>query len=135
MLGRVELWLSWGCDNINRYKNSLLHKIDKSNYSILQDKSLIFIYKAKSIFNHFKIYKQEILETFSVIFSEGSHFVGHLVSQPVTYQVSKKAQTWKKFIFFRKPIFGFEKYPQIRIVPKHIKVRKIAFIPIISDIF
>ena len=44
-------------------------------------------------------------------------------------------QTWKKFIFVRKPIFGVEKCPQIQIVPRHIKVPKIEIFSIISDIF
>ena len=36
----------------------------------------------------------------------------------------------EKLIFARKPIFGFEKSPQIQILPKHIKVPKIAFFPL-----
>ena len=43
-------------------------------------------------------------------------------------------QTWKKLIFVRKPIFGVEKYPQIHIVPKYIKLPRIAIFSIISDI-
>ena len=35
-------------------------------------------------------------------------------------------QTWKKFIFVRKPIFRAEKCLLIHIVPMHIKVPEIA---------
>ena len=40
----------------------------------------------------------------------------------------------EKSFFVRKPIFGVEKCPQIQINPKHIKVPKIAFFSMISDI-
>ena len=39
-------------------------------------------------------------------------------------------QTWKKFIFVRKPNFGVEKCPQFHKVPKPIKGPKIAIFPL-----
>ena len=39
-------------------------------------------------------------------------------------------QTYKKMIFVRKPIFRVEECPQIHIVPKDIKVNKIALFPL-----
>ena len=41
-------------------------------------------------------------------------------------ELRSRRQTWKKLFFDRKPIFGVEKCPQIKIDPKHIKVPKIA---------